>query len=292
MNRFYFIIHHCPGRLSTGPDELSRRSDHEVPAEARDNGAVWVLALEQVAGGVSEAGGGTTVAEANWVVKRAVVLDIARCARSTVVAKVGQTILDDTQILERIWAASRKDPRLDAMWSLALAPVLVCSRLKDFMVDNGVVQFCGLIYVPDNNEVKHLVLQLYHDAILARHPGQLNMLALVARNYYWPRMSEFINRYVDHCKTCQHTKPRRQRPHGPLQPLEIPEGPWQHVSTDFISPLLPSRGFDMIQVVCDKLTKRVHFLPAHQTDTVVEACDQYIKKVWCLHGTPKKFVCD
>lgn len=117
-------------------------------------------------------------------------------------------------------------------------------------------------------------------------------MALVARNYYWPRMSEFVNRYVDGCETCQRTKPRRRKPHGPLQPLEIPDGPWQHISTDFVGPLPPCRGYDMVQVVCDKSTKRAHFIPARQADSAVEACDRYIERVWCLHGTPKKIVSD
>lgn len=37
-----------------------------------------------------------------------------------------------------------------------------------------------------------------------------------------------------------------------------------------------SRGHDAIQVVCDKLTKRVHFLCAHSTDTAEDMCDTAI----------------
>ena len=122
-------------------------------------------------------------------------------------------------------------------------------------MDNGLVQFCGLVYIPDDDEVKRQILQLYHDSIPAGHPGQANTLALVAWNYYWPRMSEFVCRYVEGCEMCQRIKPRRQRPSGLLQPLEVPDGPWQHISTDYIGPLPVSQGFDAIQVVCDKSTK-------------------------------------
>lgn len=56
-------------------------------------------------------------------------------------------------------------------------------RLKDFTVDGGVVRFRGLVYVPDDDEVKRWILQLYHDAIPAGHPGRANTLELVSRSY-------------------------------------------------------------------------------------------------------------
>ena len=79
---------------------------------------------------------------------------------------------------------------------------------------------------------------------------------------------------------------------GKLQPLEILTGPWQHITTDYIGPLPSSRGHDAIQVVCDKQTKRAHFLPAGTTDGAKEMCDVFMERVWCLHGTPKKIVAD
>jgi hypothetical protein len=281
LNRLDFIISHRPGQLSSGPDGLSRRPDHEVPAGSHDNVDQRILPPGKVGG-------------QEWVthVKRAVVVEVERCGESEVVAKVAQVILSDAQILERICAVLRKDPKLELMWDLETAPALVKSHLKDFRVDNGLVRFRGLVYVPDNNEVKHLILQLFHDSIPAGHPGRANTLSLIARNYYWPHMSEFVLRYVDGCELCQKTKPRRQKLYGPLQPLKIPDGPWQHISTDYIGPLPASRRHDAIQVVCDKSTKRAHFLGAHSTDTAEDMCDIFMERVWSLHGTPKKLVSD
>lgn len=289
LNRFNFVIHHRPGRLSSGPDELSRRADHEVPAGAQDNTDLHILPPHRV-GTLpgSTVGGGV----ASRSCKRAVVLEMARCGTSEVVAKVGQVILSDAEILEKVKLASKSDPALEVMWNLDTAPGLVRTRMKDFKVEDGLVRFRGLVYVPDDDEVRRLLLQLYHDAIPAGHPGIANTTSMLSRNYYWPRMSEYVARYVDGCETCQKTKPRRQKPYGPLQPLEIPDGPWQHITTDYIGPLPPSRGCDAIQVVSDKMTKRVHFLGAHTTDGAVEMCDAFMDRVWCLHGTPKKVVAD
>lgn len=285
LNRFNFIIYHRPGHLSAGPDGLSRRPDHEVPVGERDNIDLRLLPQEKLGAMAEEEPRTTTV-------KRGVIVGIDRCGKSEVVAKVGQEIRGDAEILQRIREVSQDDPKLNLMWELESASALVKSRLKDFTVDGGLVRYRGLVYVPDNAEVKRWLLQLYHDSIPAGHPGISNTLALLARNYYWPRMSEFVKRYVEGCETCQKSKPRRQPPLGKLQPLEVPTGPWQHITTDYIGPLPSSRGHDAIQVVCDKQTKRAHFLPAHTTDGANDMCDVFMERVWCLHGTPKKIIAD
>lgn len=136
-----------------------------------------------------------------------------------------QAVLADGTILERVQAAMPGDPKLMQVWGLDGAPALVKAQLWDFMVDGSLVHFWGLVHVPDDKEVKHLILKLYHDSILAGHLGCMNMLALVARNHYWPCMSEFVHRYVDGCKTCQRIKPWHQKPFGPLQLLEVLDGP-------------------------------------------------------------------
>jgi hypothetical protein len=42
-----------------------------------------------------------------------------------------------------------------------------------------------------------------------------------------------------------------QKPIGLLKPLEVPDGPWQDISYDFIVELPESEGHDAILVVVD-----------------------------------------
>ena len=79
---------------------------------------------------------------------------------------------------------------------------------------------------------------------------------------------------------------------GELQPLRIPDHPWQVVSIDFITELPDSNGFDAIMVVVDTLGKQSHFVPTHTTVTSSGSAKLYLNNVWKLHGLPESMVSD
>ena len=150
----------------------------------------------------------------------------------------------------------------------------------------------GLIYVPDDLDIKRTILQSRHDALTAGHPGQAKTLELVTRDYYWPQMTKFVNKYVETCDSCARTKSRRHAAHGQLQPLPVPQSRWTDISYDFITELPKSNGYDAILVVVDRLTKMSHFIP---TTTKVDAEGTALlfrQHVWKHHGTPERTVSD
>ena len=55
-------------------------------------------------------------------------------------------------------------------------------------------------------------------------------------------------------------KNRAEMPAGKLKPNEILERSWQHISVDFITKLLMSKGHDSILVVCDRFSKMSYFV--------------------------------
>ena len=67
--------------------------------------------------------------------------------------------------------------------------------------------------------------------------------------------------FVERGLTCRRVKAEHQRPHGKLQPLEVPEWKWEQITMDFITKLpRTARGVDAIWVIVDRLTKSAHFL--------------------------------
>ena len=112
------------------------------------------------------------------------------------------------------------------------------------------------IVVPSSPEVKSLIFQECHDVPLSGHLGTAKTIERVERRFMWPKMHEEIRRYVATCVSCQQNKPSSQLPIGLLQPLPIPERPWQTVTMDLITALPRTKlGHDAIVVFVDKLTK-------------------------------------
>ena len=91
----------------------------------------------------------------------------------------------------------------------------------------------------------------------------------------------------------QLVKAEHQRPAGLLQPLEVAERKWEHVTVDFLTYLAwTSLGHDTVWVIMDWLTKLAHLLAVGMTFTLEEFCRLYIQEIVRLHGVPVSIVSD
>ena len=84
-----------------------------------------------------------------------------------------------------------------------------------------------------------------------------------------------------------------QRPHGKLQPLEVPEWKWEQITMDFITKLpRTARGVDAIWVIVDRLTKSAHFLAISESSSAEKLAEVYVREVVSQHGVPISIVSD
>ncbi|KAJ9547405.1 hypothetical protein OSB04_019948 [Centaurea solstitialis] len=112
-------------------------------------------------------------------------------------------------------------------------------------------------------------------------------------DYWWPGMKREVARYVESCLTCLKVKAEHQRPHGKMQPLEIPEWKWENLTMDLITKLPKTpRKFDAIWVIVDRLTKSAHFLAIRESFTSKQLADLYVKEVVRRHGVPVSIISD
>ena len=162
--------------------------------------------------------------------------------------------------------------------------------LEPFSMREDLVLYNGLIYIPENNDIKLQILQQCHDSPTAGHLGQAKTLELVSRDYYWPRMRPYVNDYIRSCDVCARNKAPRHKPHGTLRPLPIPPASWSSVSMDFIVELPESNGFNAILVCVDRLTKMAHFCPTTTNVTAEDTADLYLRHVFKHHGLPTDVV--
>jgi hypothetical protein len=150
-----------------------------------------------------------------------------------------------------------------------------------------------LVCIPSNSDLRLSLLHDAHDSAIAGHFGFEKTYGHLHSRFFWPSMAKDTRLYVQTCESCQRTKPSNLPPAGLLQPLPIPDRPWQTVTMDFVGPLPKTpRGFDSITVFVDKLTKQVHFAPCHTTDSASQIARIFFDHVFRLHGMPTTIVSD
>jgi hypothetical protein len=97
-------------------------------------------------------------------------------------------------------------------------------------------------------------------------------------------MSRYIGKYVSTCDMCLCTKASRQPPVRELNPLPVPDAPWDTISINFIVELPESKGKDAAMVVVDSVTKHAHFVDTVTMLSAAGTAGLYVQHIWKHHG--------
>ncbi|GJP41692.1 hypothetical protein CLOM_g1330 [Closterium sp. NIES-68] len=147
------------------------------------------------------------------------------------------------------------------------------------------------IWVPNYPPLHQLLLEEYHDILYAGQFGSNKTLTSIAKHYYWPHMADDVKKFVTSCTICQRMKSSKQKKVGLLQPLPVPEQPWQVVSLDFITGLpTTTSGHDAILVVIDKFYRMGHFIPTLTTARTEETAQLFVRYIISQQGIPTTLI--
>src|SRR5882724_2174565 len=158
--------------------------------------------------------------------------------------------------------------------------------------DVDFLRYKGLLYVPDNQEVRLDILRSHHDHRLAGHPGITKTIKNIRRQFYWPRMVAFVTDYIHSCSVCSRSKSLHHKPFGPHCFLPISQHPWDSISMDFIERLALSDGHNTILVVVCHLTKMALFIPTFCDIDAQDLACIFLSHIFAKHGTPTDIVSD
>lgn len=119
----------------------------------------------------------------------------------------------------------------------------------------------GRLVISSQSRCIPLLLKEFHSSLNGGHSRFLRMYRRIMSNLYWISMTKCVKEFVKSCDICQGQKYVASSPMGLLQPLQIAERIWENISMDFIIGLLRSKGFEVVFVVGDRLSKYGHFIP-------------------------------
>jgi hypothetical protein len=163
------------------------------------------------------------------------------------------------------------------------------------LVQDGLLfSTAGLLYIPNDSELRTTLMREVHDAPTGGHLGRQKTYARLTAHVYWRGVYDDVRDYVSgRCLSCASIKASNRAQAALLQPLPIPARRWETISMDFVGPLPKTKaGHDWLQVVVDKFSKMVHLIACNVTVTAVEVAQLVYDNVIRLHGFPGSIISD
>jgi len=65
-----------------------------------------------------------------------------------------------------------------------------------FKIKDGLLYRKGMLWIPEDGNLKKLILEFEHNTKIACHMGQDKTIKLIRRNFWWPKMNERIINFV------------------------------------------------------------------------------------------------
>ena len=256
LSRFDFTLKHVPGMRMRKTDGLSRRLDWKVSMDKDNENQVII--------------------KDNWLYK------------------LEKVIIEgpEVEIVEKIKKARDKDEEVIRIVEDMKKAGVKAIQGGEWKIEEELVLKEEKVYVLKDDELRMEIIQLHYDVPVAGHGGKWKTVELVTRNYWWPGVMREVGRYVEGCDLCQWMKNRMEEVTGKLKLEEVLEKPWAYISVDFITKLPIVAGKNAILVVCDRLSKIMHFIATMERMAAEELARLFRDNVWRLHDLLESVVLD
>jgi transposase InsO family protein len=295
-----------PGKLNTVADALSRRADYVAQVwHIYNSSSVYslnVISSIQVSNVVNEVFFTEPLEDPSEDDNRDTSQHFTRAAQVSSVL-TSATTESENQLLLAITSAYSSD-KFVANLIAGKVKSIVTSHGK-YILLNDIIYYVTkdskyLLYISPgailpNSEIplQQQVIHECHDALYAGHYGSAKTLLRVQSQFHWNDIHRDVALYCNTCLSCRRNKPPNRKPHGLLQPHDVPFRQWETISVDFITHLPKTvDGYDAIMVVVDKFSKRAHFIPTTADCKANGTAQLFFDTVWRAHGLPANIISD
>jgi hypothetical protein len=163
---------------------------------------------------------------------------------------------------------------------------------QGFTLHQGVIRHHGKLWIGENTALRTKLISALHNSAVGGHSGSTATYHRLKKLFSWRGLKSDVDDFVRQCQVCQHSKHEHCKIAGKLQPLPVPDEPWQDITLDFVTGLPKSDGCDTILVVVDRLTKFAHFIPLRHPFSAPQVATALWDNVIKLHGVPQSIVSD
>lgn len=153
------------------------------------------------------------------------------------------------------------------------------SKIKDnIFVSQDLLFFNQKIIVP--SKLRKDMLKLLHDSC---HFGIVKTKLRAREIFYWPKINDDIENYVENCEICQEHKNKNTK--EPLLNYEIPDRPWQILGSDILE-----YNHNYFILLVDYYSNWI--VVEKIKDKSAEEVKKFFENTFCHYGFPEKIVVD
>jgi len=117
--------------------------------------------------------------------------------------QVEEVLIKGVDILEKIKKSKTKDDEaIKAVEEMKKAGVKML-RDKEWKEEDRLMLKEEKVYVPGKKGLRTEVIQLHHDILVEGYRGKWKTVELVTRNFWWPRVTKEMKKYIEECNLCQ-----------------------------------------------------------------------------------------
>jgi hypothetical protein len=159
------------------------------------------------------------------------------------------------------------------------------SVVANFHLQDGLLCHLGHLYVPSRECSK--LIQEAHYSRVAEHFGIENIVAVLQKHFYWPKLQQDVNKYIRFCTACAIAKLKTKK-QGLYTPLPTPNRPWESISMDYMLGIPSIKTVnDYVFVVLDRFYKMV-IATTYKKNMKEEATTKiFFQRVWYILGSHK-----
>ena len=187
--------------------------------------------------------------------------DSAICLEPTIINAL------DLALAKHVQTSSCSDPLvLCAINSLQKgSPLFSHSTLTDWTFEGDHLYYKGWMYIPPS--AHHTLVTSLHNSSTLGHTGQFHTKTFLERDFWWPGLFTYVNKFIEGCAVCQQNKVNTHPTCPPLNPVPSTSTLlFKQLSVDLVTNLPLVGSVDSIMVMVDHgLMKGVIIIPCSKS---------------------------
>jgi hypothetical protein len=165
-----------------------------------------------------------------------------------------------------------------------------CATVIEFHLQDRLLCHFSHLCVPLINRAK--LFWEAHYSWMAGHFGMENIVVVLQKNFYWPKLQQDVNKYMRSYIACAIAKPTTKK-QGLYNPFPTADRPWESISMEYMYDIPSTKqGSDCVFFGVEWFSKMTILTTYRKSITTKATANIFFERVWVHFGIPQTIISD